>query len=237
MEPTLDEQVSAWNEWNRKHRENKPIDERIESCARALFGWVEKIRPRSILEIGCGTGWFARRLASLGETTAIDLASEMIAHAQAQSPEIKFLSGDIMSTAFPRAFDLIASVDTFSCIADQPAFAARVGEMLVPRGYFTMTTLNKFAFKRLEGVNRKAYAGQVRRWVTMNEVRKVFSPRFEILELRTLVFDGHRGLLRVANSTKLNRLLGRLVGDARWQAWKGRLGLGLYIVLIARRRD
>ena len=70
-----------------------------------------------VLEIGCGTGAFARALARTARhVTAIDLSSEMIRVARSRSqqfPQIEFEVGDVMTRTFPTAqFDCIATIAT-----------------------------------------------------------------------------------------------------------------------------
>ncbi len=70
-----------------------------------------------VLEIGCGTGGFARRLAERSEhVLAIDLSPEMIRLARersAQFPNIEFQLADVRELPFPIAsFDCIASIAT-----------------------------------------------------------------------------------------------------------------------------
>jgi ubiquinone/menaquinone biosynthesis C-methylase UbiE len=70
-----------------------------------------------VLEIGCGTGGFARRLAERSEhVLALDLSQEMIRIARersAQFPNIEFQLADVRDVPFPAAgFDCIATIAT-----------------------------------------------------------------------------------------------------------------------------
>ena len=70
-----------------------------------------------VLEIGCGTGAFARRLAERSEhVLAIDLSPEMIRLARersAQFPNIEFELADVRDRSLPvESFDCIASIAT-----------------------------------------------------------------------------------------------------------------------------
>ena len=70
-----------------------------------------------VLEIGCGTGGFARRLAERSEhVLALDLSGEMIRIARGQSaqfPNIEFQLADVRDVPFPIAsFDCIATIAT-----------------------------------------------------------------------------------------------------------------------------
>ncbi len=236
MNPTYEQQVAAWNEWNKMHRMDGPTDERIEQCAHAVIDCASRHSPKTILEIGCGTGWLSERLARIGKTTAIDLADEMIKRAQSRHPDIRFLAGDFMTMEFSESFDFIATVDAFSCVADHAGFAKKIAGLLKPKGYLALTTLNKFAFDRLDHGKKKIYRGQIRHWAAMGDVRRIFSPLFEIVELYSIVFGGHQGILRIINSPKLNRLIAGLFGEDRLNTWKGKLGFGQYIILVARKR-
>ncbi|HEY2972973.1 MAG TPA: class I SAM-dependent methyltransferase [Pyrinomonadaceae bacterium] len=71
----------------------------------------------NVLEIGCGTGGFARRLAERSQhVLALDLSGEMIRIAREQSaqfPNIEFQLADVRDVAFPIAsFDCIATIAT-----------------------------------------------------------------------------------------------------------------------------
>ena len=75
-------------------------------------------RCREALEIGCGTGAFARLLAErAGHVLALDLSPNMIriaAERSAHYPNIDFHAGDVMDWCFsPGQFDCIASIATF----------------------------------------------------------------------------------------------------------------------------
>lgn len=72
---------------------------------------------REALEIGCGTGAFARRLAERAEhVTALDLSPEMIRIARLRSrefPNIQFQLADVSNWEFPTEwFDCIATIAT-----------------------------------------------------------------------------------------------------------------------------
>jgi SAM-dependent methyltransferase len=71
----------------------------------------------NVLEIGCGTGGFARRLAERSEhVLAFDLSPEMIRIAREQSahfPNIEFELDDVLHRPLPvESFDCIASIAT-----------------------------------------------------------------------------------------------------------------------------
>ncbi len=75
-------------------------------------------RYERALEIGCGTGAFARRLAGRARRVlAIDLSPEMIAVAAERSraqPNVEYVEADVTSWRFPdEEFDCAVSIATF----------------------------------------------------------------------------------------------------------------------------
>src|SRR2546423_12311609 len=72
---------------------------------------------RNVLEIGCGTGAFARQLAQGSQhVLALDLSPEMIRLARERSakcPNIEFQAADVLDRSLPvEDFDCIASIAT-----------------------------------------------------------------------------------------------------------------------------
>jgi hypothetical protein len=67
--------------------------------------------------------------------------------------------------------------------------------------------------------------GQFRLWVTMQELRRLLSGRFECLRFGTVEPGGNRGLLRVVNSVKVTSFLSRIFSKERVVRAKERLGL------------
>ena len=73
----------------------------------------------SVLDLGCGTGWLARRIAEIvrdGQVTGVDVSDEMIRRAQAASagiPNLKFLRGTAEEIPAPAAsFNHVISVES-----------------------------------------------------------------------------------------------------------------------------
>jgi ubiquinone/menaquinone biosynthesis C-methylase UbiE len=71
----------------------------------------------AVLELGCGTGEFSRRLASIASTVvALDVSAEMIRVARSRSARlsnIEYLVGDMTTLPLQRgAFDCVVSLNT-----------------------------------------------------------------------------------------------------------------------------
>ena len=97
------------------------------------------------LEIGCGTGAFARQLAKrCKRVVGLDLSSEMIRVARSRSSgvdNVEFQMGDAMTWDFPQAhFDFICSIATFHHL-QQRELLLKVKEALKPRGVLVVLDL------------------------------------------------------------------------------------------------
>jgi 2-polyprenyl-3-methyl-5-hydroxy-6-metoxy-1,4-benzoquinol methylase len=235
--PPIEEQRRFWNRWNAQFREETGADlisqaraEKIAEILRAL-----NLNKPEIVDIGCGTGWLSEQLSAFGSVTGIDLADEVIRRAQDRSPAATFLAGDFLTMGLPAAhYDVAVSVSTLSHVTDQRAFVERVAYLLKPRGHFILATQNRFVLKRSETV-RQIEPGQIRKWLSITEVKRLLSTHFDVVSVTTIFPTGHKGLLRVVNSYKLSEVSERLLGRAKLDTLKERLGLGQTIIVLGRK--
>lgn len=106
-----------------------------------LRGW----QPRSILDVGCGTGIFASRLEQQlapGGVVGCDLSAGMLAEAATRSRRVGWVRGD--SARLPvrsGAFDAIVCTQAFHFF-DQPAAWAEFRRVLAPGGHALVGMLN-----------------------------------------------------------------------------------------------
>ncbi|MBD2494899.1 class I SAM-dependent methyltransferase [Nostoc sp. FACHB-280] len=67
-----------------------------------------------ILDIGCANGRTVSQLNTRGyQTTGIDISEELLHIAQTNSPESKFILGDIRELELPAIYDAVISIDVF----------------------------------------------------------------------------------------------------------------------------
>ena len=99
----------------------------------------EVSQPKSILDIGCGTGALLRRLASaypLATLVGVDAAAGMIAQAKAAAAEaamLRLTQGLAEELPFPSGtFDLVVSTMSFHHWQDQQRGLAEVRRVLYP---------------------------------------------------------------------------------------------------------
>lgn len=117
--------------------------------------------PSCILDLGCGTGWFTRKLRHLypqGAITGADLSPDMVRHAKALSePDISWLIADATSLPLTGAgFDLIFS-NLMIQWCDNPGDVLReCYRLLKPGGRMAISTLADGTLKELQQAWGKA---------------------------------------------------------------------------------
>jgi len=235
---SIEAQTRFWNDWNSANREHaSSLPEVVARQADTVLGWMGDTateRPR-ILEVGCGVGWLSRRLAALGDVTAVDLSDEVISRARQRHPEVSFVAGDFLTLAIEtESYDVVVSLEVLAHVVDQPAFVSKVARCLRPGGCFMMSTQNRFALSRWSEVVPQA-DGQLRNWVDAKTLRGLLQRYLEVVSLSSIVPVGDRGLLRWVNSHKLNRIAELCVSRERINAWKERLFLGHTLMALARK--
>jgi ubiquinone/menaquinone biosynthesis C-methylase UbiE len=97
------------------------------------------------LEIGCGTGAFARQLAErCRRVVALDLSSEMIRVARSRSMQfdnLEFQVADAMTWSFPQShFDFVCSIATLHHL-EQRELLLKIKDALKPRGVLVILDL------------------------------------------------------------------------------------------------
>lgn len=237
LDAPVEDQAQFWNRWNEIFIENARARS-SQRQAEMVMDWVRRLGRSGleILDVGCGSGWMSARLSDCGSVTGVDLSSGVLDIAQQKFPRVRFIAGDFMTMVLPAGHvDVAVSLEVLAHVADQPAFLARLAELLKPGGLLMLSTQNRFVFERLEGISPLA-PGLIRRWVDLTEARRLIEAHFHIETITTIVPQGHRGVLRLVNSPKLNRLLAAVFGQARLDRCKERFGLGQTIIVLARRR-
>lgn len=228
-------QQGFWNSWNTEYSE-ATRDVSIRQ-AEVVYGWLDGLgrTDLDIIEVGCGSGWFCPKLARYGRVVGTDLADEVLARAQQRAPEVKYISGDFMSLDFgTNAFDVLVTLEVLSHVEDQPAFLRKLARHLRPGGLLMMATQNRYVLETFNKIPPPA-PGQLRRWVDRDELRELLEPEFEVQEIFTVSPKANRGMMRLVNSWKVNRVVRALVGN-RVDRLKERMGLGWTLMALARKR-
>ena len=115
-----------------------------------LLLWLEqkKLRPKTALDMACGTGILCQILQSSGiRASGMDLSSGMIAIARENSPEISYDVADMTAYRPDKTFDLVTctgdAINHISDISDVEKIFRNVHAMLAPGGYFVFDILNE----------------------------------------------------------------------------------------------
>jgi SAM-dependent methyltransferase len=109
-------------------------------CNRSLAAF-DKL---SVLDIGCGNGFYAGVLAELGvgDYTGVDVTDVLFSELRAQFPRFKFMKSDIGTSQLEGKFDLILMIDVAEHIVNDTAFACamqNVKHCLSEHGVFIVT--------------------------------------------------------------------------------------------------
>lgn len=223
----LHEQSRSWDEWNARGREHKlgPISLRQ---AEEVERYLSRLKrdDLQLIDIGCGAGWLCERLRKYGQVTGTDFAQDVLARARQRHPDITYVAGDFFTLDLPLAgFDVAVSLEVLAHVADQPAFIARVAQLLKPGGHLVLATQNRPVLERWSEIGPRM-PGTLRHWVDAGQLRALLSAHFENVQIISVFPVGDRGLLRWVNSGRLNRLLGKVVAQQRLEQAKERAMLG-----------
>lgn len=104
----------------------------VEHYLRKRTAFIAQLSPAgSILDVGCGTGALAQRLAARGyEVAGVDPSDGMLEVLRARCPEVRALLGSGTDLPFASgSFDLVLSIATMHHIADPVAVRRTLAEM------------------------------------------------------------------------------------------------------------
>ena len=194
-----------------------------------------RIEPKTILDIGAGTGYCARALAqrfSRAPIVLLDLSSSMLGCARANRPRWRsrqrYVCAD--AEALPVAdasVDFVFSSLTFQWCNDLDRVLAECRRVLKPNGLLLFSSLGPDTLREL----RFAWAGvdgspHVNQFIDMHDVgdaliRVGFSGPLLECDVMTVNYDHLRGVMRDLRGTgALNSLHGRRRGLSTPSAWR-----------------
>src|SRR3990167_3958443 len=111
---------------------------------RAICRRLDLTPGTTLLDVGCGTGWFTRRLADADLlVTGLDIDTEALDYARTHSPQnVSYLAGDGRSLPFTdRSFEQTVAITSLCFIDDWPR---AIGEIVrVTRSRFVLGLLNR----------------------------------------------------------------------------------------------
>ncbi len=238
--PSIEDQRRFWD-WHWQHwQERKALNEWTARRAETILTLLQSLQldyPK-LLDLGCGKGWFTGMLAQFGEATGIDLSEEAISMARSEYPDARFIAGNLYEAPLPlKYFDVVVSQEVIAHVEDQTRYVQRAAEVLKPGGHLIVTTGNKFVIQRLGDVHWNVQPpDHIARQLDMKALRQLLHPHFDVLQAKTIIPLGQRGILRLTNSYKLNAALSLLIPRRRLEILKERAGLGYHMIVLARKR-
>lgn len=134
---------------------------------------LKLFRPKagqSLLDVGCGTGYFSQRFQQSGlEVTGLDPDSTMIEFAKKKEGQVKYIEGDVLALPFTdNSFDYCSAI-TSLCFVAEPEKA--ISEMLrVSRHGVILGLLNRHSVLHKQKKHSVSYQGA--RWDTVSEIKQ-----------------------------------------------------------------
>lgn len=129
--------VSADQPWNINIHYNVLVDALVPSSA------------RTVLDVGCGDGFLAARLAErIPAVTALDADAPVLRRAMSRFPdaEVQWMLGDVMTTELAR-FDAVVSNAFLHHIDDTRAALTRLAGLVRPGGTLAAVTFVRFSIR------------------------------------------------------------------------------------------
>ena len=148
----------------------------------------KKIKPRFVLDIGCGSGTDAIYLASIGcKVTAIDVSHEAIriARERAEKARLKvnFIADNFWEFEFHnKSFDFINDRGCFHHINphDREKFAMKINDVLKSNGYYYLRCWSDKEEESDQGPYR----------ISKDEIKNTFSKFFKVGAIKDFRFGG-----------------------------------------------
>jgi SAM-dependent methyltransferase len=142
----------------------------------------------TLLDVGCGTGYFSRRFSEAGlHVTGIDMDAAMLALAVSHNGNIRYLRGSTLHLPFDdHSFDNVSAI-TSLCFVD-PALQAIKEMWRVSRHAVVLGLLNRSSLLYHAKHDRGSYAGA--RWDSASEVKQWLAPLAPTMdiEIRSAIF-------------------------------------------------
>lgn len=145
----------------------------------------EDFKNRSLLDAGCGTGWFSRRACELGaDVVSLDIGKSLLEEVKKKCNS-KVLVGDVLSLQFKdNSFDFVVSSELIEHTSDPRRAVKEIVRVTKQNGFIVLTTPNKiwqFSIVIANCFNLRPYKG-LENWVGYFELKNWFIQEGCIIE-------------------------------------------------------
>ena len=117
---------------------------RMETLVDEFLG-RERVEGRSVLDVGCGLGYFTERVRNLGaNVTACDLGPDLVRQTAARTGCTAVVADalNLGATFDPASFDIVLSSECVEHTPDPYQAVSEMCRMLKPGGYLSLSTPN-----------------------------------------------------------------------------------------------
>jgi len=220
---------------------------RLQLACSALTGHLNASTCQRVLDVGCGTGQFIRRLLAarpLWQATGIDVSSQMINEAVARAEQAAL--GDracwqvraLQQTA--ETYDAVVSLGVLGYQEDQAKFLRQLAERVAPGGLLVLTFGNQASVLRRihdvvlkvrDAIARECFARRTPtmrfRAIRLSRVDQVLSDvGLRRVRLQWLAYG--LGIGRVPGEASVSEWAERWWGGERTGKWLAQVGIGIY---------
>jgi len=181
----------------------KEIPWNIENPPDALIHLIQsgKVKPCTVIDLGCGAGNYAVYLAGKGFTvTGVDISGKAITFAEKNAKDKKvrcdFLRADVLGDLgkeVDNIFDFAYDWELLHHIypENRNKYVENVQRLINPGGRYLSVCFNeKDAQFGGSGKYRKTKLGTILYFSSEDELRKLFSLYFKIIEIKTFEIQG-----------------------------------------------
>jgi SAM-dependent methyltransferase len=240
--PSVSAQQVYWDDrWGKQETPNDYQKRR----ALAIIKMLKELRldhPR-ILDVGCATGWMTKMLSEFGTAEGVDLSETAVEAAKKDFPGIKYTAGDLYQIELTsEPVDLVVCQEVIPHVSDQALLIRRITDVIKPGGFLIITAANRFVMERMRdsdgvGVGDEDPEDHIKKWLNMKELKGIIEPYFNVLDSTSVIPMGHRGWLRIINSTKLARALSWFITPFRLDELKEQMGFGYSIIVLGQKKS
>lgn len=143
----------------------------------------EDLTARSVLDVGCGSGWFSQRAAARGaRVTSLDIGLRLLQHTRRKC-HTRAVAGDACHLPFPSgAFDVVISSECIEHTLDPRQALREILRVARPGGqvvvtvpnqlwHFAATIAERFKLRPFEGYENWMRWGEMRRLIVQSGAR------------------------------------------------------------------